>query len=197
MNCPHCGHEATAIVDTQQYDGGVRRERDCPGCSERFRTVEQLQRSSVMVIKRDGRREEFQSEKLRAGLRVCARKRPLPAGSIDAIVDDIERRLAASGRSEVPTRVVGEMAITHLQQLDPIAYIRFASAYRQFVSLDDMLSELAQLAHSPLPPAEQPRLFEDEFDRIVAAEAPVAAASEYDLPDAPTPIESARSASTV
>ena len=137
-----------------------------------------------MVLKRDGRRERFQCEKLLHSLRVAASKRPLPAGAIEAIADDIEQRLSASGQPEVGSRVIGEMAITHLRRLDPIAYIRFASAYRQFVSLDDMLAELQQLGSSPLPPAEQPRLFHDEMERIVSGE---------ELPRPPTPIASARS----
>ena len=193
MKCPQCGHAATTIVDSQDTESGLRHRRQCQACNQHFSTSEHIQRAVTIVVKRDGRREEFEREKLLSGLRVCARKRPLPADAVEAIVDDIERRLAASGRSEVPSRVIGEMAITHLRQLDPIAYIRFASAYRQFISLDDMLSDLAQLAHSPLPPAEQPRLFEDDFDRLLAGEnEPLA---EDALPAAPTPIGSARSAS--
>ncbi|MSQ42431.1 MAG: transcriptional repressor NrdR [Dehalococcoidia bacterium] len=186
MKCQRCGSSSTLVQSENEVDGTLRRQRECGDCHERFATVEQVQRAIVMVLKRDGRREPFQREKLLAGLRVCARKRPLPAGAIEAIADDIEHRLLAAARSEVPSRVIGEMAITRLKQLDPISYIRFASAYRQFVSLDDMLHELAQIAFDPSPPAEQPRLFEDEFDRLLAAQG----ASER----VPTPIASARSA---
>jgi transcriptional repressor NrdR len=138
-----------------------------------------------MVVKKDGRREEFQREKILRGLRLAARKRPLPANCIEVIVDDIERRLMASGRAEVPSRVIGEMAITQLKGLDPIAYIRFASAYRQFVSVDDMLSELDQLTFSPVPPPEQHRLFDDDLARLLNGA--------DDLPEAPIPIEAAPS----
>ena len=184
MRCPQCGQSESKVVDSHPVEGGVRRRRRCGSCGERFATYEQLQDAVVMVLKRDGRRERFQCEKLLHSLRVAASKRPLPAGAIEAIADDIEQRLSASGQPEVGSRVIGEMAITHLRSLDPIAYIRFASAYRQFVSLDDMLAELQQLGSSPLPPAEQPRLFHDEMERIVSGE---------ELPRPPTPIASARS----
>ncbi len=175
MKCPTCGHGATTVIETQQNGKGVHRSRECQGCAARFATYEQPEIARVLVRKRDGRREQFQREKLLASLRLSARKRGLAAGAIEAIVEDVERRIAAGGRDEVPSRVIGEIAIGHLRTLDPIAYIRFASAYRQFVSLDDMFDELDRLEYSPRPPAEQPRLFEE-------------------LPHAPRSIESAPSA---
>jgi transcriptional repressor NrdR len=180
MKCPTCGHTSTTVVDHHVNGSGVRRHRACPGCGLRFATYEQAQTARVMVRKRDGRREEFQREKLLASLRLSARKRELAAGAIEAIVEDIERRIAAGGRDEVPSRLISEMAIGHLRMLDPIAYIRFASAYRQFVSIDDMLDELDRLEYSPMPPAEQPTLFDE-----VPGQAPT---------PSPTPIESAPSA---
>lgn len=193
MNCPQCGHPSSEIVDTEDTESDVHRRRHCQACDRHFSTHERVQRTVTVVIKRDGRREEFEREKLLRGLRVCARKRPLPADAVEAIVDDIEQRLVVSGRSEVPSRVIGEMAITHLRQLDPIAYIRFASAYRQFVSLDDMLSDLASLAHNPPPSPEQPRLFEDDFEHLLSGGDELPA--HEGLPPVPTPIGSARSAS--
>ena len=175
MKCPTCGHTSTTVVDHHVNGSGVRRHRACPACGLRFATYEQAQTARVLVRKRDGRREEFQREKLLASLRLSARKRGLAAGAIEAIVEDVERRVAAGGRDEVPSRVISEMAIGHLRMLDPIAYIRFASDYRQFVSIDDMLDELERLEYTPMPPAEQPRLFDE-------------------LPSAPTPIQSAPSA---
>jgi transcriptional repressor NrdR len=193
MRCPHCGEFESTVIDSSVSDSGVRRQRACSRCHQEFATLEQVLRTTVTVVKRDGRREDFQREKLLHGLRVAARKRPLPAGTLDAVVEDIEGRLAASGRNEVLSRVIGEMAITHLKRLDPIAYIRFSSAYRQFVSLDDMMDELAQMAAVPLPPAEQPRLFSDEFDRIVRGEREERAEEAGEaLPRVPTPIESGR-----
>lgn len=208
MKCPYCAHALNKVTDSRTTDAGVRRRRECLQCGERFTTYEQVQRAVVMVVKKDGRREEFQREKLLQGLRIAARKRPLAAGAVDAIVEDIESRLMASGRAEVPSRAVGEMAITHLKRLDPIAYIRFASVYRQFVSVDELMEELNQLTSSPLAPAEQHRLFEDEFDRLVAGSAAeITSPSDSDPdpsadpdldpddaePREPTPIEAARS----
>jgi len=176
MKCPFCGHDTNKVIDSRTAEGGVRRRRECEGCNERFTTFEQVQRAVIMVVKKDGRREEFHREKLLTGLRMAAQKRPLPAGSIDAIVDDIEGRLLASNRREIPSRVVGEMAITRLKQLDPIAYIRFASVYHQFVSLDEMLEELNRIANAgpfALAP-EQARLFEDDLDALIRGETPTA-----------------------
>ena len=186
MKCPYCGQLATRVIDSRTAEAGIRRRRACQECGERFTTYEHVQAVVVMVVKKDGRREEFQREKLLYGLRIAARKRPLPANAIEAIVDDIERRLMASGRAEVASRVIGEMAITQLKTLDPIAYIRFASVYRQFVSVEDMLAELDQLTFSAVPPPEQPRLFDDELARLLRGA--------DDLPEAPTPIEAAPSA---
>ena len=185
MKCPNCDQMATRVIDSRTADRGVRRRRECQDCGERFMTYEQYQASVVMVHKKDGRREEFQREKLLRSLRIATTKRPLPANCLDTIVDDIERRLMASGRAEVPSRIIREMAITQLKTLDPIAYIRFASAYRQFVSVDDMLIELDQLTFSPLPPPEQHRLFDDDLARLLSGA--------DDLPEAPIPIETAPS----
>lgn len=169
MKCPFCGRTATKVLDSRATDGGIRRRRFCIECEERFTTYEQVQRAVIMVVKKDGRREEFQREKLINGLRVAARKRPLPTGAVEAIVDDIEQHLLGSSRNEVPSRVIGEMAITRLKPLDPIAYIRFASVYHQFVSLEQMLEELQRIALSPmLAPPEQAPLFEDELSDLLA-----------------------------
>jgi transcriptional repressor NrdR len=168
MKCPFCGRTASKVVDSRTAEGGIRRRRLCQHCEQRFSTFEQVQRRTVMVVKKDGRREEFQREKLLTGLRISARKRPLPTGAIDAIVDDIEQRLTGSTQSEVASRVIGEMAISRLKPLDPIAYIRFASVYHQFVSLEEMLDELQRLAVSPDPPGpEQQRLFADELAAVM------------------------------
>ena len=175
MQCPECGHAPTTIVDHESSERCVRRNRACAACGHAFATVEQVPTASAVVRKRDGRREEFQRAKLLDSLRLSARKRDLASGALDAIVADVERRIAVSGQDEVASRVISEIVIGHLRMLDPIAYIRFASAYRQFVSIDDMLDELERLEYSPVPPAEQPPLFEE-------------------LPWTPTPIESAPSA---
>jgi transcriptional repressor NrdR len=184
MKCPHCDHTETTLLESLDEEGGVRRRYECPSCGRAFATEERVPRATVMVVKRDSRRETFQREKLQRSIRVAASKRPLATGALDAIVEDIEDRLVASGRTEIASRVIGEMAITQLKRLDPIAYIRYASLYRQFVSLDDMMDELSQMAASPIPPPEQRRLFEDDMERAVQGEG--------ELPRAPTPIGSLR-----
>jgi len=199
MKCPFCGHDTTKVLDSRTTDGGIRRRRKCEGCEDRFTTYEQVQRAVVMVVKKDGRREEFNREKLLSGLRISARKRPLPSGAVEAIVEDIEQRLMGSNRSEVPSRVIGEMAITRLKGLDPIAYIRFASVYHQFVSLDEMLEELNRIANSgpfALAP-EQAKLFEDDLDALIRGEMPTSAETEAALEDLerePVSIEAHRTA---
>ncbi|MSQ30813.1 MAG: transcriptional repressor NrdR [Dehalococcoidia bacterium] len=179
MKCPYCGQPASKVIDSRTAESGIRRRRRCEECDERFTTFEQVQRSVVMVVKKDGRREEFSREKLLAGLRIAARKRPLATGAVEAIVEDIEQRLMGSSQGEVRSRVIGEMAISRLKRLDPIAYIRFASVYRQFVSLEEMLEELNRIARSPLGIApEQAKLFEDELDALMRGAQ--AAVSEFD-----------------
>jgi transcriptional repressor NrdR len=201
MKCPFCGHDTTKVLDSRTTDGGIRRRRKCEGCEDRFTTYEQVQRAVVMVVKKDGRREEFNREKLLSGLRISARKRPLPSGAVEAIVEDIEQRLMGSNRSEVPSRVIGEMAITRLKGLDPIAYIRFASVYHQFVSLDEMLEELNRIANSgpfSLAP-EQAKLFEDDLDALIRGEMPTSAETAdalQDLEREPVSIEAHRTATT-
>ena len=183
MKCPYCGHPASKVIDSRTAESGIRRRRKCEECDERFSTFEQVQRSVVMVVKKDGRREEFSREKLLSGLRIAARKRPLATGAVEAIVEDIEQRLMGSSQGEVPSRVIGEMAISRLKRLDPIAYIRFASVYHQFVSLEEMLEELNRIARSPLGIApEQARMFEDELDALVRGTASTAAEFEEDQP---------------
>lgn len=150
---------------------GIHRRRHCPGCDELFTTYEQIQDSLVMVVKRDGRREEFQREKLLTSLRIATRKRPLPEGALIAIVEDLERRVLGSDRGEVSSRVLSEMVISRLKDLDPIAYMRFASLYHQFVSVEQMLEELGRIALAPdLPAPEQARMFTDDPDHLELGE---------------------------
>lgn len=165
MNCPFCGKDAssdTTVIDTREVSAGVYRQRRCASCDEPFTTVEQVQSTVVMVVKKDGRREEFQRQKLLTSLRIAARKRPLPHGALEAIVEDIERRIMGTAHGEVGSRILSEMVITRLKDLDPIAYIRFASLYHQFVSLEQMLEELERIALAPgVPTPEQARMFDE------------------------------------
>lgn len=167
MERPACDRTASNDLDADATDGAIRRQRFCTECEERLSTYEQVRRTVVMVVKKDGRREVFQREKLLKSLRVATCKRSLPMGTVETIVDDIQQHLRGSSHNEVPSRLIGEMALTRLRSLDALAYLRFASVYYQFVSLEQMFDELQRVARSlsPAPPA-QARLFDDEFSEL-------------------------------
>ncbi len=127
MECPYCGYQDSKVIDSRDVNDGVRRRRQCLSCNSRFTTYERLQPASLFVMKKDQRREEFNRNKLMAGLRKACEKRPLPTGTVDKLADDIEAKLYRLGRSEVPSTVIGDMVMEGLKKLDEIAYIRFAS----------------------------------------------------------------------
>jgi transcriptional repressor NrdR len=136
-------------------DDGIRRRRQCVACGERFTTLETVQRAAVQIIKRDGRREDFNREKLLAGLRRACTKRNIPAAELEAIVAEIEAKIMAEGKPEVPSSVVGELAMDALRRLDHIAYIRFASVYRAFADLEELKEALRALEEGRVPTAEE------------------------------------------
>ena len=148
MKCPYCGNPESKVTDSRDTDDGVRRRRECLGCGARFTTYERVQVVSLYVIKKDGRREEFNRAKLTTGIRKACEKRPLPMGTIERMVDDIEAELQQLGRSEVPTSMIGEMVIQRLRETDHIAYIRFASVYRPFADIQSLRDELEALART-------------------------------------------------
>jgi transcriptional repressor NrdR len=160
MRCPYCGFADSKVTDSRDAEEGIRRRRECLNCGQRFTTVERLASASLLVAKKDGRREEFSREKLLAGLRKACEKRPLPAGAIEATADAVEAELRRSGAPEVPSDQIGELVMAHLRELDQIAYIRFASVYRQFADIDDVQAELERLA-TPAPPPGQPTLIDE------------------------------------
>jgi transcriptional repressor NrdR len=163
MRCPYCGFADTKVTDSRDSEEGIRRRRECLSCGQRFTTVERLAAGGLFVVKKDGRREEFSREKLLAGLRKACEKRPLAAGSVDAVADAVEGALRQRGAPEVPSGEVGELVIDHLRDLDQIAYIRFASVYRQFADLEDVQRELESLAsRGPAPGSGQPTLLPEE-----------------------------------
>lgn len=136
MRCPYCANADTKVVDTtHDSKGGVRRRRECNSCGERFTTYERAVLATPMLIKNDGMREEFDREKLVRGIRVACAKRPVSAADIDRLVGEIESTLQTMGKPEVPSRVVGDMVIEGLKELDHIAYIRYAIVY---LKLDDL-----------------------------------------------------------
>lgn len=166
MNCPHCGHRDSKVLDSRDINDGIRRRRQCLKCEVRFTTYERYQPASLFVIKKDQRREEFNKDKLLSGLRKACEKRPLPTGTVDKLADDIEAELYQMGNSEVPTTVVGDIVMKKLKELDHIAYIRFASVYREFADITTLKQEVDNLiiAEEGKPaPTQLPLLAEDKL----------------------------------
>jgi transcriptional repressor NrdR len=153
MRCPFCQHDDTKVTDSRESDDGIRRRRECLGCSRRFTTYERVQIAPVMVVKKDGRREEFSREKVLSGIRRSVAKLPISSDEIESIVDDIESYLHAEGVVEVPYSEVGDMVMERLRELNHVAYVRFASHYRDFLSLDELQEEFQRLATTPRRPA--------------------------------------------
>lgn len=145
MNCPYCGASNLKVVDSRDVNDGVRRRRQCLGCGSRFTTYERVQPAGLFVIKKDGRREEFSKGKLLAGIRKACEKRPLPVGTVDKLADEVEAGLYRLGCQEVAGSIIGDMVMERLKGLDYIAYIRFASVYRDFTDLTDLKQEVDTL----------------------------------------------------
>ena len=136
MLCPHCQNQRSRVLDTSHDSrGGIRRRRECLHCQQRFSTYERPILATPLIIKQDGTREEFDQEKLSQGIRISCAKRPVSAADIDRLVGEIEVTLQSMSRSEVSSRVVGDMVIAGLKELDQIAYIRYAIVY---LGLDDL-----------------------------------------------------------
>ncbi|MEX2226947.1 MAG: transcriptional regulator NrdR [Dehalococcoidia bacterium] len=166
MRCPHCEWLDSKVVDSREVDDGVRRRREClnPDCGGRFTTYERVQAVALYVIKKDGRREEFSREKLLTGLHKACEKRPLEIGAIESLAGDIESTLYQANTPEIPSAFIGELVMDRLSHLDPIAYVRFASVYRQFADLDALKDELEALASGSRPAGAQlPLMQEPEF----------------------------------
>jgi transcriptional repressor NrdR len=156
LNCPFCGYHDSRVIDSREVNDGIRRRRQCLRCDLRFTTYERLQPASLFVIKKDGRREEFRREKLLTGIRKACEKRPLKSGAVDTLVDEIEGELYQTGRSEIPGAFIGDMVMAKLKMLDHIAYIRFASVYREFADITTLKEEVDSLAsHATTPTADQ------------------------------------------
>lgn len=141
MKCPYCQTSDSRVTDSRELSGGasIRRRRECAGCGRRFTTYERVEDTGLVVVKKDGRRQEFDPAKLRQKLRVALTKRPVGEEQIDALIQRVEGQLLALGKAEVPTTAVGEAVLRELKELDEVAYIRFASVYRQFTDLDDLM----------------------------------------------------------
>jgi transcriptional repressor NrdR len=142
MQCPYCGSDKLKVLDTTDIKNGIRRRRECQTCGERFTTYERSLATTPVLIKENGNREEFDREKLKRGIWNACAKRPIPAAEIDRLAMRIEAYLQSLGRSEVSSRVVGDMVIEGLKNLDPIAYIRYAIVY---LGLDNLLSVRSEI----------------------------------------------------
>ena len=171
MNCPFCGHYDSRVIDSRDVNDGIRRRRECLSCNSRFTTYERPQPASLFVIKKDRRREEFNKEKLLTGIRKACEKRPLPTGSIDKLADDIEAELYGKGKAEIPSAVIGDMVMERLKKLDYIAYIRFASVYRDFTDITALKREIDNLVSDD----------EDETPSIPTAQLPLLPAEDLEI----------------
>jgi transcriptional repressor NrdR len=147
MRCPQCGERETRVVDSRDLDDSatIRRRRECAACATRFTTYERIEAARLVVVKRDGTRQEFDRDKLAAGLRKALTRRPVADGAAEAAADAIEAELRAAGSSEIPSSRVGAMAMEALRGIDQIAYIRFASVYQSFEDLEDLKREVDTL----------------------------------------------------
>lgn len=144
MKCPYCADLDNKVIDSRVSKDGnaVRRRRECLACSRRFTTYERVDEIPIMLIKKDGRRETFDRNKIFIGLKKACEKCPISVNTIEEIVDDLERELHDLGEKEVPSSFIGERIMAKLHALDPIAYVRFASVYREFKDVNDFVAEL-------------------------------------------------------
>jgi transcriptional repressor NrdR len=148
MHCPYCGHDDTQVKDSRPTEDGaaIRRRRFCPQCGQRFTTIERVQLRELTVVKADGRRVAFDRDKLARSIRVALRKRPIEEERIERIVNGIVRHLEASGETDIPSKQVGELVMDILRDLDPVAYVRFASVYRNFREAKDFEAFIGSLS---------------------------------------------------
>ncbi len=148
MKCPFCDELEDKVVDSRMAKEGevIRRRRECLGCKRRYTTYERVEEILPMVVKKDGRRESFDRTKILAGLKKACEKRPISTATIEAVTDRIEKRVQEMGETEIESRVIGEELMKELHQLDQVAYVRFASVYREFKDIEQFMDELKTLA---------------------------------------------------
>jgi transcriptional repressor NrdR len=147
VRCPACGHESDKVVDSRstRENSAVRRRRECLSCGHRFTTYEYIEHRPLMVVKKDGRREQYMREKILNGLLRACEKRPVPMETLEELVDEVEKTVSANMRDEIPTREIGNEVMKRLAALDQVAYVRFASVYREFKDVQQFLQELRGL----------------------------------------------------
>jgi transcriptional repressor NrdR len=147
VKCPFCESQEDKVIDSRVSKEGnaIRRRRECLKCGKRFTSYERVEELAPMVIKKDGRRESFNAEKIRSGLLIACKKRPIETDKIDEIVDNIEKKLIGLGEKEIPSSSIGEEIMAALKELDKVAYVRFASVYRQFKDINELMDEVKTL----------------------------------------------------
>ena len=149
MKCPFCSYRDSRVIDSRAVEDGtsIRRRRECPDCGRRFTTYEKYEETPLVVSKKDGRRELFDAKKLLGGLLKAFEKRPVPYEKVQEIADSVERELRMNGESEVESSRIGELVMQHLEETDQMAYVRFASVYRQFADVKNFMQELERIMH--------------------------------------------------
>ncbi len=151
MRCPYCDHDDSRVTDSRDASDGIKRRRECARCGLRFTTVERVYTAAQLVVKRDGRRQEFDRDKVRQGILMACTKRPVSSQAIDRLIDDVERQISSLAKAEVPASMVGQMVMENLKSLDHVAYVRFASVYRNFTDLESFAQEVEALQRDPDP----------------------------------------------
>ncbi|EFM08819.1 ATP-cone domain protein [Paenibacillus curdlanolyticus YK9] len=144
MRCPYCDYSGSKVLDSRpaNENRSIRRRRECEKCSRRFTTFEMIEETPLIVIKKDGSREEFSREKLLRGLIRACEKRPVPADRLEVVVSEVEKELRTTAHAEIESRIIGELVMQQLYPVDEVAYVRFASVYRQFKDIDMFMKEL-------------------------------------------------------
>jgi transcriptional repressor NrdR len=170
MRCPFCGHLEDKVVDSRESREGdaIRRRRECLKCGRRFTSYERLEEVPILIVKKDGRREPFERQKLLRGLMAACQKRPISLVRLEEIASDIQARLVEQVDREIPSRQLGELVMDALKSIDSVAYVRFASVYRDFKDLPDFVKALEGLMSNPPPPPSPPKASES----AVSTEAP-------------------------
>ncbi|MCY0878835.1 MAG: transcriptional regulator NrdR [Firmicutes bacterium] len=150
MRCPFCHYEDSKVLDSRPTEDGraIRRRRECLRCHRRFTSYERVEEVPIWVVKKDGRREAFERRKILKGLLTACEKRPVSLESLEAVVDRVERKIRDQAQGEVPTRLIGDFVMQELRELDEVAYVRFASVYRQFTDIQGFRQELERLIES-------------------------------------------------
>ncbi len=145
MRCPYCGSKRTRVIDTTRKEHSIRRRRECKACEKRFSTVERAIMTAPLVVKRDGRREAFERDKVLSGLRVACARRPVSAGDLDRVADRVESHIRQMGKTEISSRAIGDVVIEELKALDPVSYVRYAIIYLGLEDLEEVRAEVNRL----------------------------------------------------